>query len=157
MRSARRQARLEEHRGCGDSPAPSANAPTHSAAVAGAQSVAEAHSATASAVGGTQRLRQFTSTVRKCADAQRGSGGSAKRGGGTQRDGKRGRRNTEAAAIHQHHPQMRRRTHLRTPRGADVRVGTSKHTDSYIRTNNRRVKKELQIFAILVAGSMENI
>ena len=32
--------------------------------------------------------------------------------------------------------------------------GTSKHTDCYyIRNNNRRVKKELQIFAILVAGS----
>jgi hypothetical protein len=31
--------------------------------------------------------------------------------------------------------------------------GTSKHTDSYIRNNNRRVEKELQIFAILVAGS----
>ncbi len=33
--------------------------------------------------------------------------------------------------------------------------GTSKHTDSYIRNNNRRVKKELQIFAILVAGSKQ--
>ncbi len=33
--------------------------------------------------------------------------------------------------------------------------GTSKHTDSYIRNNNRRVKKELQIFAILVAGSTD--
>ncbi len=32
--------------------------------------------------------------------------------------------------------------------------GTSKHTDFYIRTNNRRVKKELQIFAILVAASL---
>ncbi len=31
--------------------------------------------------------------------------------------------------------------------------GTSKHTDSYIWNNNQRVKKELQIFAILVAGS----
>jgi hypothetical protein len=31
--------------------------------------------------------------------------------------------------------------------------GTSKHTDSYIRNNNRRVKKELQIFAILAAGT----
>ena len=31
-------------------------------------------------------------------------------------------------------------------------VGTSKHTDSYILTNNRRVKKELQLFAILAAG-----
>jgi len=32
--------------------------------------------------------------------------------------------------------------------------GTSKHTDSYIQTNNRRVKKELEIFPILllVAG-----
>ena len=34
--------------------------------------------------------------------------------------------------------------------------GMSKHTDSYIRNNNRRVKKELQIFAILVAGSRHN-
>ena len=33
--------------------------------------------------------------------------------------------------------------------------GTSKHTDSYIWTNNRRVKKELQIlFAILAAGTI---
>ena len=31
--------------------------------------------------------------------------------------------------------------------------GTAKYTDSNIRNNNRRVKKELQIFAILVAGS----
>jgi len=30
----------------------------------------------------------------------------------------------------------------------------SKHTDSYIRTNNRRLKKELEIFPILVAGSL---
>ncbi len=31
--------------------------------------------------------------------------------------------------------------------------GTLKRTDSYVQTNNRRVKKELQIFAILAAGS----
>ena len=35
--------------------------------------------------------------------------------------------------------------------------GTSKHTDSYIRNNNRRVKKELQLVAILVAGSREPV
>jgi len=32
--------------------------------------------------------------------------------------------------------------------------GMSKHTDSYIRNNNRCVKKELQLVAILVAGSL---
>jgi hypothetical protein len=40
------------------------------AALFAAASAAEAHSATASAVGGTQTLRRFTSTVRKCADAR---------------------------------------------------------------------------------------
>ena len=34
---------------------------------------------------------------------------------------------------------------------------TSKHTDSYMRNNNRRVKKELQIVAILAAGSKAGV
>ena len=50
---------------------------------------------------------------------RRGSGGSAKRGGGAQRDGSSAVGGTQRLwRIHQHRPQMRRRTHLRTPRRA---------------------------------------
>ena len=86
---------------------------------------------------------------------RRSSGRSAKRGGGAQRDDSSSAvgGTQRLRRIHQHRPQiMCRRTHLRTPRCTNVRVGTSKHTDSYIRTNNRSVKKELQLFAILAAG-----
>jgi len=39
-------------------------------------------------------------------------------------------------------------------RNTEAAPTTSKHIDSYIWTNNRHVKKELEIFPILVAGSV---
>jgi sRNA-binding protein len=72
----------------------------------------------------------------------------------TARRQQRGRRNTEAAADSPA-PSANAPTHA--PSDAQTRVGMSKHTDSYIRTNNRLVKKELQIFAILVAGMVAGV
>ena len=72
------------------------------------------------------------------------------------RQQQRGQRNTEAAEDSPAPSTNNVPTHA--PLDAQiVLVGKSKHTDSYIRTNNRRVKKELEIFPILAAGSKGNI